>query len=215
MLFLTPSLILLWTIPGLVQSSAQGPAQAPAQGPVDDPTSGALSPTYRYPPDNPREPWPTITNRNFSLSTDPLPDLARPLSRYGVMSVLIQAHGQVEKHLKTKGNTYIPHSLDPAGPIEVAVRGVQFQICSLLAAGLTQWFADPESVHDEQLRWNDIVPIISVLRAKMAKDAEWRERAVWITQKVTDVRLGAARIVRTPPDYEPGSPNVELGKCDY
>ena len=45
MLFLTPSLILLWTIPGLVQSSAQGPAQAPAQGPVDDPTSGALSPT--------------------------------------------------------------------------------------------------------------------------------------------------------------------------
>ncbi|CAO1605781.1 hypothetical protein XANCAGTX0491_009287 [Xanthoria calcicola] len=209
MLFHASSLILLWTIPGLVQSSAQVPPQPPARGPVDDPTSGV------YPPDNPREPWPTIPDRNFSLSTDSLPDLARPLSRSGVMSVMDQVLGQVRKHVQTKGNTYIPSSLDPAGPIEVAVRGIQFQICSLLAAGLTQWYADPDSVDDDQLRWNDIVPIISVLRAKMARDAEWRERAVWITQKVTNVRLGAARIVRTPPDYGPGSPDVELGRCDY
>lgn len=131
------------------------------------------------------------------------------------MSVMVEVLGQVGKHVETKGNSYIPSSLDPAGPIEVAERGIQFQICSLVAGGLTQWYADPESEADEQLRWNDIVPIISVLRAKMARDAEWRERAVWITQKVTNVRLGAARIVRTPPGYEPGSPNEELGKCDY
>ncbi|KAI4283822.1 MAG: hypothetical protein L6R38_001904 [Xanthoria sp. 2 TBL-2021] len=218
MLLLVPSLLLFLTTWGLAQSPAQAPAQAPAgapaPGPDDDPDSvEAISP-YRFPPDKLSEPWPELIGRNFSLSTDALPWHARHLSRSAVMSLMIQVLGHVEKHRKVMGSTIIPNNLDVAGPIELATRNIKFEICRLAAGGLTQLHADLESIDDGELRWDDIRPILTVFRAKMTRDAAWRERAVWIRHKITDVRLGAAKIVYVTPGWEPGDPNREQGRCD-
>lgn len=112
-----------------------------------------------------------------------------------------------------QGDGIIPSNLD-VSVIEVASRGIKFEICRLVAAGLTQWYADPEEVAVE-LRWSDIVPVIAVLRAKMQMDSQWRERAVWIKHSETHVRLGMAKIVSRLPGFEPGDPNKEPGKCEY
>ncbi|KAL8755871.1 MAG: hypothetical protein Q9199_003328 [Rusavskia elegans] len=218
MLLLVPSLLLFLTTWGLAQSPAQAPPQAPAgapaPGPDDDPDSvEAISP-YRFPPDKPSEPWPELIGRNFSLSTDALPWHARHLSRSAVMSLMVQVLGHVEKHMKVMGNTVIPHNLDVAGPIEVETRNIKFEICRLAAGALTQFLADSESIDDGELRWDDIRPVLTVFRAKMTRDATWRERAVWIRHKITDVRLGAARIVYVTPGWEPDDPNRAPGRCD-
>ncbi|KAL8864915.1 MAG: hypothetical protein Q9198_009568, partial [Flavoplaca austrocitrina] len=173
----------------------------------------------RYPPDSLSEPWPLIAPPyNFSLSTDPLPYLARHISRVGVQALLVQIHAEVNKQMNKRGNQIITSDLDVAEPIEVVgrgvARGIKFGICRISVGGMTHRGTDPDYVDDGDLRWHDIVPVILAFRAKMNDDRQWRERSVWIKQKVTKVRLGAARIVSTTSGFEPGDPNVLPWACD-
>ncbi|KAL9039494.1 MAG: hypothetical protein Q9180_002493, partial [Flavoplaca navasiana] len=214
---------------------AQSPAQAPAAGapagapaavapagapaPIPDPASEADPDSGVYPPDSLSEPWPSIAPPyNLSLSTDPLPYLARDISRVGVQALLVQIHGEVTKQIKQRGNQIITSDLDIAEPIEVVgsgiARGIKFGICRISVGGMMHRNADHDYVDDGNLRWHDIVPVILAIRTKMNHDRQWRERAVWIKQKVTEVRLGAARIVSTTSGFEPGDPNVLPWACD-
>ncbi|KAL8849375.1 MAG: hypothetical protein Q9221_005613 [Calogaya cf. arnoldii] len=218
MLFLVLCLLLLLSAPGHAQAPAQAPGDAVPGAPAPEPDPTPLRPStptyYRYPLDNFHEPWPNVTGFNFTLATDPLPYRARNISRTDVLSLTSQVLQDVRRHLNTKGNTLIPNSLDPAGPVEIAGRLIKFEICSMVAASLTQWLADADSIDTGQLKWGDIVPIVSIFREKMRRDNAWRERAVWIVHRETDVRIGTANIVYKIPGLEFG--NVEEpGRCDY
>ena len=127
---------------------------------------------------------------------------------------MVQVLGEVRHHVITQGDEIIPSNLD-VSVVEIASRGLKFEICRLVAAGLTQWYADAEGEAEVELRWSDIVPIIAVFRAKMQRDSQWRERAVWIRHSETNVRLGMAKIVSRFPGFDPGDPNIEPGKCEY
>ncbi len=177
-------------------------------------TARQLNHISRYPPDSPTESWPKIRGWNLSVSTDPLPYAARHLPRTNVIALMVQVLGEVRHHVITQGDEIIPSNLD-VSVVEIASRGLKFEICRLVAAGLTQWYADAEGEAEVELRWSDIVPIITVFRAKMQTDSQWRERAVWIKHSETNVRLGMAKIVSRFPGFEPGDPNIESGKCEY
>ncbi|KAL8860190.1 MAG: hypothetical protein Q9178_003454 [Gyalolechia marmorata] len=219
MLIFTFYLILLFAVTGLAQSPNTGPVEVPAEAqagqPAPKPDSNTPVSEYRYPPDSPTESWPKIIGWNLSVSTDPLPYAARHLPRTTVIALMVEVLREARQHVITQGDEIIPSNLD-VSVIEVASRGIKFEICRLVAAGLTQWYADPEGeAAMEELRWSDIVPIITVLRAKMQRDSQWRERAVWIRHSETNVRLGMAKIVSRFPGFEPGDPYKEPGKCEY
>ncbi|KAL8668589.1 MAG: hypothetical protein Q9168_006788 [Polycauliona sp. 1 TL-2023] len=174
---------------------------------------------HRWPLDSPTEPWPQLRyfgdRYNFSLSTDPLPYPARNISQLDFYRLSLDVFAGVHQHINLYGNELLPNDRNIDGPVEFIQRDtIKFEICRIFGAIQTQILADPdEEDWDGLLRWEDISPIMAMIRTKMIRDQAFRERAVWINHRNSDVRLGMAKVVYRTPGYTDDD-LIERGRCD-
>ncbi|KAL8976764.1 MAG: hypothetical protein Q9177_006778, partial [Variospora cf. flavescens] len=140
--------------------------------------------------------WPPVPGRDFTLSSRSLSHRARLLSRTHFLALVPVILADVESHVNDHGNSPIP--TQPDLPLRFESPGIKFEISGLAAVGWT--FSELWDRNDVRLRWGDIIPIIAVFRAKMSRDDEWRESAVWIRHPQVGRLVGMASLERASPN---------------
>ncbi|KAL8645673.1 MAG: hypothetical protein Q9210_006573 [Variospora velana] len=191
-LHIVPHLFLWFTTASLAHPLADNTTSTASQ-PGDHTTSAASHfPLNRFLHDE----WPSVPGSDFTLSSRSIMYRTRLLSHTHFLALVRLVFADVESHINDHGNSPIPTQQDP--PLRFESRGIKFEISGFAAVG--RRIPEAGEGNDVRLRWGDIIPIIAVFRAKMSRDEEWRESAVWIWHPQAGVRVGMASLERASPN---------------